>query len=98
MTYALILTMITSFGAIRRSKRRKAIEEPPTGGFSHFQTPGIAPNEKPRHGDRGVMFGAPLVLHGQDQDGKSVFIGSVFSVGSFHHRCDTKPMKQTFGS
>ena len=77
MTYALILTMITSFEAIS-AKRRKAIKEPPTGGFSHFQTPGNAPNEKPRHGDRGVMFGAPLVLHGQDQDEKFPFIGSVF--------------------
>jgi hypothetical protein len=65
-------------GDIRRSQRCKANEEPPTGGFSHFQTPGIAPNEKPGQGERGVMFRAPLVLHGQDQDGKSAFIWSVF--------------------
>jgi len=47
------------------------------------------------YADRGVMFGAPLVLHGQDQGGKSPFIGSVFSVGSFHHRSDAKSMGPT---
>jgi hypothetical protein len=45
---------------------------------------------------RGVMLGAPLVLHGQDQDGNFPFIGSVFSVGIFHHRRDAESVRQTF--
>jgi hypothetical protein len=64
--------MITSFGAI------SADQSDADGRLLALSEPGNPPNESPGTMTRRSMFGAPLVLHGQDQDGKFPFIGSFF--------------------